>query len=207
MSLALQCTKTFACYSTHQHNSSNNCGRKVFSKFNLKTSKFCKHVSVIKQIKYSRSVLVRAEPEDEVGKKESRDVLDAFFVGRAFADVVSEKLGTALGELLSEVAKKDAERRREVRDFQEEVRKRAREEQARAVASAAASTSVSPTKSTEIKMDKPSVPSSQPVKSDSKLADSVNGLNSEVAQAKNVSEKRTASNSEDGEGNGSIEIE
>jgi hypothetical protein len=63
-------------------------------------------------------------------------VLDAFFVGRALADVVNEKLGTALGEVLSEVAKVDAERRRELKDFQEEVRLRARDQQTKATASA-----------------------------------------------------------------------
>ena len=49
-------------------------------------------------------------------------MLDAFFVGRALADVVNEKVGSALGEFLSEVAKKDAERRRDIRDLQDEVR-------------------------------------------------------------------------------------
>lgn len=38
-------------------------------------------------------------------------VLEAFFLGRAFAEVVNDRLGAALGDLLSEIAKADAERR------------------------------------------------------------------------------------------------
>ena len=40
-----------------------------------------------------------------------RSVLEAFFLGRAFAETVNDRLGAALGDLLSEIAKADAERR------------------------------------------------------------------------------------------------
>ena len=40
-----------------------------------------------------------------------RSVLEAFFIGRAFAETVNDRLGAALGDFLSEIAKADAERR------------------------------------------------------------------------------------------------
>ena len=40
-----------------------------------------------------------------------RSVLEAFFLGRAFAETINDRLGAALGDLLSEIAKADAERR------------------------------------------------------------------------------------------------
>ena len=40
-----------------------------------------------------------------------RSVLEAFFLGRAFAETVNDRLGAALGDFLSEIAKADAERR------------------------------------------------------------------------------------------------
>ena len=40
-----------------------------------------------------------------------RSVLEAFFLGRAFAETINDRLGAALGDFLSEIAKADAERR------------------------------------------------------------------------------------------------
>ena len=79
------------------------------------------------------------EGNSSEGEVENKKVLDAFFVGRALAEVVNEKLGTALGEVLSEVAKVDAERRRELKEFQDEVRLRARDQQTKATAASASS--------------------------------------------------------------------
>ena len=42
----------------------------------------------------------------------SRAALDAFYVGRAFAQTLSERLGSALGEALGDVAKRNAEAQR-----------------------------------------------------------------------------------------------
>lgn len=41
----------------------------------------------------------------------NKAVLEAFFLGRAFAEVINDRLGAALGDFLSEIAKADAERR------------------------------------------------------------------------------------------------
>ncbi|KAJ7571015.1 hypothetical protein O6H91_01G145200 [Diphasiastrum complanatum] len=60
------------------------------------------------------------------GDSESKQALDAFFLGKAFADTVNERLGSAIGEFLSEVGRKQAEQQKEVRKCQEEVQERAR---------------------------------------------------------------------------------
>mmetsp|Transcript_177 Transcript_177/g.454 ORF Transcript_177/g.454 Transcript_177/m.454 type:complete len:193 (-) Transcript_177:328-906(-) len=127
------------------------------------------------------TVQVRASTNDDKDKGENRAVLDAFFVGRALAEVVNEKLGTAVGELLSEVAKRDSERRREMRDFQEEVRKRARDQQQRAVSSTVESPSTASAPEESTKSEEPTTPKAD---ASSKLEDSVGDLKSEVSQAK-----------------------
>ncbi|PRW59941.1 thylakoid lumen sll1769 [Chlorella sorokiniana] len=55
-------------------------------------------------------------------------MLQAFFVGRALAEVLNERLGAALGDALADFGKWDAETRQTIREFQEEVMSRARRE-------------------------------------------------------------------------------
>ncbi|MBR8835900.1 MAG: hypothetical protein DSM106950_18240 [Stigonema ocellatum SAG 48.90 = DSM 106950] len=55
----------------------------------------------------------------------SNPLLQAFFVGRAVGDVLTEKLEFALTDALSELGKFDAEAREQVRQFTEEVLERA----------------------------------------------------------------------------------
>jgi len=45
-------------------------------------------------------------------------VLDAFFLGRALAEVVLERVGSAVGELLSDVGRAQAEQQQRIREFQ-----------------------------------------------------------------------------------------
>lgn len=52
------------------------------------------------------------------GDNESKEVLEAFFLGKAFAEAVTERLGTVVGELLSDVGRWQAEQQKQVRDFQ-----------------------------------------------------------------------------------------
>lgn len=47
--------------------------------------------------------------------QESRNMLEAFFVGRALAEVANERLGAALGDALAEFGKFDAELRQGMR--------------------------------------------------------------------------------------------
>ncbi len=55
----------------------------------------------------------------------SNPVLQAFFLGRAFAEVVGEKVEESLTTALSELGKFDAEQRENLRQFIEEVQARA----------------------------------------------------------------------------------
>ncbi|OUL36216.1 hypothetical protein BV372_08395 [Nostoc sp. T09] len=55
----------------------------------------------------------------------SNPILQAFFVGRAVAEVVNERLEVALTDALSELGKFDAEAREQLRQFTDEVLERA----------------------------------------------------------------------------------
>jgi hypothetical protein len=53
-----------------------------------------------------------------VGDKESKQVLDAFFLGKAFAETVNERVGTVIGEILSDIGRRQAEQQKHIREFQ-----------------------------------------------------------------------------------------
>lgn len=55
----------------------------------------------------------------------SNPLVQAFFVGRAVAEVVNERLEVALTDALSELGKFDAEAREQLRQFTDEVLERA----------------------------------------------------------------------------------
>ena len=50
-----------------------------------------------------------------IGSGSNSSLLDAFFYGKAFAETLNEKLGTALDEALASFGKQDAERREALR--------------------------------------------------------------------------------------------
>lgn len=52
------------------------------------------------------------------GSEESRAVLDAFFLGKAVAEAVADRLSTAFGEILSDVGRLQAEQQKSLRKFQ-----------------------------------------------------------------------------------------
>jgi len=55
----------------------------------------------------------------------SNQLLQAFFVGRALAEVLNERLEASLTDALSELGKFDAEAREQIRQFTQEVLERA----------------------------------------------------------------------------------
>lgn len=55
----------------------------------------------------------------------SNPLVQAFFVGRAVAEVLNERLEVALTDALSEIGKFDAEAREQLRQFTDEVLERA----------------------------------------------------------------------------------
>ena len=58
----------------------------------------------------------------------SNSLIHAFFVGRAVAEILSEKLEIALTDALSELGKFDAQAREELRQFTQQVIERANRE-------------------------------------------------------------------------------
>ncbi len=57
----------------------------------------------------------------------SNPVIDAFFLGRAVAEVLGERLEDAYTNVMSEISKFDAEQREHLREFIEEVQIRAQQ--------------------------------------------------------------------------------
>ncbi|XP_024397990.1 uncharacterized protein [Physcomitrium patens] len=101
-----------------------------------------------------RGVSVRAQQKrGSSGDPESKQLLDAFFLGKALAETVSERIGSLVGELLSDVGQRQAEQQRQIREFQNEVQERAKSASRKAAqkalatdntVSVAAATQVSP---------------------------------------------------------------
>ncbi|KAL3506785.1 hypothetical protein ACH5RR_032167 [Cinchona calisaya] len=66
------------------------------------------------------------------GENDSKSVLDAFFLGKALAESVNERIESVVGEFLSAVGRLQAEQQKQVQDFQEEVLERAKKAKERA---------------------------------------------------------------------------
>ena len=71
----------------------------------------------------------------------SNPVIDAFFLGRALAEVVGEKLEDTYTNAMSELGKFDAEQRENLREFIEEVQLRAQKSANKSPATAYGSSS------------------------------------------------------------------
>ncbi|KAD3338407.1 hypothetical protein E3N88_33928 [Mikania micrantha] len=64
--------------------------------------------------------------EPDRGENESKQILDAFFLGKAFAEALNERIESTVGEFLSTVGRLQAEQQRQVQEFQDEVLERAK---------------------------------------------------------------------------------
>ncbi|XP_038900031.1 uncharacterized protein At4g13200, chloroplastic [Benincasa hispida] len=60
------------------------------------------------------------------GDGDSRTVLDAFFLGKALAEALTERIESTVGEVLSGIGRLQAEQQKQITDFQEEVIERAK---------------------------------------------------------------------------------
>jgi hypothetical protein len=80
----------------------------------------------------------------------SNPLVHAFFVGRAAAEIVSEKMENALTDALSELGKFDAEAREQLRQFTEQVTERAEREMAAAAVGRTTATGVNPTQPADL---------------------------------------------------------
>ena len=79
----------------------------------------------------------------------SNPVIDAFFLGRALAEVVSEKVEDAFTDAMSELGKFDAEQRENLRVFIEEVQLRAQQQSATSTTAPPSSSTRSSTETSE----------------------------------------------------------
>ncbi|CAA7023955.1 unnamed protein product [Microthlaspi erraticum] len=66
------------------------------------------------------------------GENENRIVLDAFFLGKALAEVINERIESTVGEVLSNIGRFQAEQQKQVQEIQEEVLERAKRAKERA---------------------------------------------------------------------------
>ncbi|XP_066347812.1 uncharacterized protein [Miscanthus floridulus] len=64
-------------------------------------------------------------PEPKPDDNESKAVLDAFFLGKAFAEALTERVESVVGEVFSVVGQWQVEQQKQVPEFQEEVVQRA----------------------------------------------------------------------------------
>ena len=71
-------------------------------------------------------------PPSGDGDSSSKNVLDAFFLGKALAETLNERIESTVGEFLSTVGRLQAEQQRQVQEFQEEVLDRAKKEKEKA---------------------------------------------------------------------------
>lgn len=53
-----------------------------------------------------------------LGNNESKAVLDAFFLGKAFAEALTERVESVVGEVFSVVGQWQAEQQKQVQEFQ-----------------------------------------------------------------------------------------
>ncbi|KAG2712029.1 hypothetical protein I3760_04G105600 [Carya illinoinensis] len=60
------------------------------------------------------------------GDSDSRSILDAFFLGKAVAEALNERIESTVGEFLSSIGRLQAEQQKQVLDFQDEVLERAK---------------------------------------------------------------------------------
>ncbi|KAF2292609.1 hypothetical protein GH714_026003 [Hevea brasiliensis] len=68
----------------------------------------------------------RRNPHNSAGDNESSSVLDAFFLGKALAEAVNERIESTVGEFLSAIGRLQAEQQRQIQDFQVDVLERAK---------------------------------------------------------------------------------
>ncbi|XP_024030081.1 uncharacterized protein At4g13200, chloroplastic [Morus notabilis] len=60
------------------------------------------------------------------GDNESKSVLDAFFLGKALAEALNERIESAVGEFFSTIGRLQSEQQKQVQEFQEDVLERAK---------------------------------------------------------------------------------
>ncbi|KAK4441520.1 putative protein, chloroplastic [Sesamum alatum] len=76
-------------------------------------------------LKFPR-ISLRCNSTGDSGKNESRTALDAFFLGKALGEALTERIESTVGEFLSIIGRLQSEQQKQILEFQEEVLERAR---------------------------------------------------------------------------------
>ncbi|KAL0390843.1 UNVERIFIED_CONTAM: putative protein, chloroplastic [Sesamum calycinum] len=71
-------------------------------------------------------ISLRCNSTGDSGENESRTVLDAFFLGKALGEALTERIESTVGEFLSVIRRLQAEQQKQILEFQEEVLEKAR---------------------------------------------------------------------------------
>lgn len=64
------------------------------------------------------SISVPKKNRHYAGENESKTILDAFFLGKAVAEALNERVESAVGEFLSTIGRLQAEQQKQVQEFQ-----------------------------------------------------------------------------------------
>ncbi|XP_050364895.1 uncharacterized protein At4g13200, chloroplastic [Argentina anserina] len=71
------------------------------------------------------------------GESDSKSVLDAFFLGKALAEALNDRIESSVGEFLSTIGRLQAEQQKQVEEFQADVLERAKKAKEKAAHEAA----------------------------------------------------------------------
>ncbi|TKY68596.1 hypothetical protein E2542_SST04852 [Spatholobus suberectus] len=104
----------------------------LFSNFAVPSSSKSTHIE-LPRTKGSQNTGLRCNcsiwpggPASGDSDSSSRSILDAFFLGKAVAEALNERIESTVGEFLSAIGTLQAEQQKQVQDFQEEVLERAK---------------------------------------------------------------------------------
>ncbi|XP_057534887.1 uncharacterized protein At4g13200, chloroplastic [Amaranthus tricolor] len=82
------------------------------------------YLSLSSRSQSSRPIFCRASSGS--GENDNKTVLDAFFLGKALGETLTERLESAVGEFLSTIGRLQAEQQKQVQEFQDDVLERAK---------------------------------------------------------------------------------
>ncbi|CAJ1949401.1 unnamed protein product [Sphenostylis stenocarpa] len=104
----------------------------LFSNFAVSSSSKSSHIELPRK-RGSQNTALRCNcsiwpggPASDDSDSSNRSILDAFFLGKAVAEVLNERIESTVGEILSTVGRLQAEQQKQVQDFQEDVLERAK---------------------------------------------------------------------------------
>ncbi|KAJ8749453.1 hypothetical protein K2173_025648 [Erythroxylum novogranatense] len=70
---------------------------------------------------FYRPIVRSSTGDSSSGDSDSKNILDAFFLGKALAEALNERIESAMGELLSTVGRLQSEQQKQIQEFQQRV--------------------------------------------------------------------------------------